>query len=113
MFTRELDWTQTLCDNIGNLIADITEIARLGKKIVWKITTNKKAPKHLFRLFKRFDEKVEGTGLVLYIIRQIIQSHGGDTAANSEVPAIGAMLVISLPKKSDRSKTRNTRAALG
>ncbi len=60
------------------------------------------AQEHLKSLFKRFyrvptpDKNVRGTGLGLFICRQIVQAHGGDIWAESEV-GVGTTFHIRLP----------------
>jgi signal transduction histidine kinase len=60
------------------------------------------APEHLKNLFKRFyrapsnNVTVRGTGLGLFICRRIVQAHGGEITAESELGA-GTVFQISLP----------------
>ena len=54
----------------------------------------------LFNPFERFDNSVEGTGLGLYMIKNIIESHAGTIVAESEGKGMGTTFIVSLPKVS-------------
>ena len=56
------------------------------------------ALKNLFAPFERFDNRVAGTGLGLYMIKKIIESHNGHIQAGSEGKGKGTTFVISLPR---------------
>jgi signal transduction histidine kinase len=64
------------------------------------------APEHLGHLFERFYRVPEtrianhGTGLGLYICKEIINGHGGDISVSSEVSK-GTTFTITLPTKYD------------
>ena len=179
---KYLELIETSCDTMGNLITDITEIARIGKienniqnlntyEIIQSAKTlvfgrlkdrnvelkvpnhlpsiagdknrmiqvfenlmdnavkymgNQKTPvieigvnenkdtnqffvrdngsgmdenalKYLFTPFMRFDDSVEGTGLGLYMISQIIQSHEGFITASSGGLGKGSTFTVKLP----------------
>lgn len=51
----------------------------------------------LFRLFKRLHTHVEGSGVGLYTIRQIVENAGGTITVQSE-PGLGATFTVSLPR---------------
>lgn len=51
----------------------------------------------LFRLFKRLHTHVEGSGVGLYTIRQIIENSGGTIAVQSEL-GVGTTFTVSLPR---------------
>lgn len=58
-------------------------------------------PKHLpkiFTPFERFHSGIKGTGLGLYMIKQIIISHGGTITVSSEGKNKGTLFKIVLPK---------------
>lgn len=62
-------------------------------------------PAQLNRIFKRFYRvpgrvmaRVKGTGLGLFIVRSIIEKHGGKVFAESEGPGQGATFTIQLPR---------------
>lgn len=52
----------------------------------------------LFSPFERFHPGVKGTGLGLYMIKQIVNSHGGDISASSQGKGKGSTFTVSLPK---------------
>lgn len=60
-------------------------------------------PSDLKRIFKRFFRtgrartKVKGTGLGLFIVRQILRKHGGGVVAESEGEGKGAAFTLRLP----------------
>jgi signal transduction histidine kinase len=60
------------------------------------------APEHLPKLFKRFFRvpgqsiSIRGTGLGLYICRQIVQAHGGEITVSSQ-PGQGTTFYIHIP----------------
>jgi signal transduction histidine kinase len=65
------------------------------------------APQHLEHLFDRFyrvpDSSVttHGTGLGLFICKEIIRAHGGDITVSSEV-SMGTTFTINLPSKKEK-----------
>ncbi|WP_405399879.1 two-component regulator propeller domain-containing protein [Maribacter sp. Asnod2-G09] len=56
------------------------------------------ALKKLFTPFERFHDNVKGTGLGLYMVKQIAISHGGTIIAESEGEGKGATFKLILPK---------------
>lgn len=52
----------------------------------------------LFTPFERFHANVKGTGLGLYMIKQISASHGGTILAESEGRGCGTTFILILPK---------------
>ncbi|WP_245201436.1 ligand-binding sensor domain-containing protein [Saonia flava] len=59
---------------------------------------DKKSLKKLFLPFQRFHSKVKGTGLGLYMIKKIIESHNGQITVESEGKGLGTSFSITLPK---------------
>ncbi|MEM8506569.1 MAG: two-component regulator propeller domain-containing protein [Bacteroidota bacterium] len=51
----------------------------------------------LFTPFERFDGSVEGSGLGLYMVKKIIESHKGEITATSEGKGKGTTFIVSLP----------------
>nr|WP_297917515.1 sensor histidine kinase [uncultured Allomuricauda sp.] len=52
----------------------------------------------LFTPFERFDGSVEGSGLGLYMVKKIIESHNGTISATSDGKEQGTTFMICLPK---------------
>ncbi|MBO0593529.1 GHKL domain-containing protein [Cellulophaga sp. E16_2] len=59
---------------------------------------NERALKRLFTPFERFHDNVKGTGLGLYMVKQIVTSHGGTITATSEGSGKGTTFILILPK---------------
>ncbi len=58
---------------------------------------DERALKKLFTPFERFHSNVKGTGLGLYMIKQIVLSHGGTISVESEGKGKGTVFILSLP----------------
>ena len=59
---------------------------------------NERALKKLFTPFERFHENIKGTGLGLYMVKQIAVNHGGTIVAESEGEGKGTTFKLILPK---------------
>lgn len=77
----------------------------IEKKILFKLSDSgvgipKKELPNLFTLFKRAENankvNVKGTGLGLYIVKKIIEAHGGKVWAESEGEGKGAQFYVEL-----------------
>ncbi|WP_415843280.1 ATP-binding protein, partial [Zobellia roscoffensis] len=73
-----------------------------GEKIQFSVSDNgsgmdEKSLKKLFSPFERFHSDVKGTGLGLYMIKQIVESHDGTIYAESEGKGKGTSFNVILP----------------
>ncbi len=58
----------------------------------------------VFGLFDKLDEKTEGTGVGLAIVKRIVEVHGGRIWVESEGTGEGTSFCFTLPKKSETMK---------
>jgi len=71
-------------------------------RIIIKVTDNgsgmdEESLKKLFSPFKRFHSDVKGTGLGLYMTKQIVESHGGQISAESPGKDLGTSFSVTFP----------------
>ncbi|NKI32264.1 sensor histidine kinase [Croceivirga thetidis] len=59
---------------------------------------DEKSIQKLFAPFERFHPKVKGTGLGLYMVKKIVESHNGSIRAESEGVGKGTSFIVSFPK---------------
>ncbi len=59
---------------------------------------SKRIFKRFYRVYSRATDRVKGTGLGLFIVREIVKRHGGDVTAESEGEGHGSTFTIRLPR---------------
>ncbi|MGB3149861.1 MAG: two-component regulator propeller domain-containing protein, partial [Maribacter sp.] len=84
----------------------------LGDLVQFQVIDNgsgmdEKSLKKLFSPFERFHADVQGTGLGLYMIKQIIESHGGQITAESPGKGFGTTFSVTMPKADISMKNHN------
>ncbi len=70
---------------------------------------DRNALSNLFTPFKRFDSNTDGTGLGLYMIKKIIESHKGTIIAHSEGKGKGAIFELCFPQSICQQKVLETK----
>ena len=84
------------------------EVAELGeKKVAVRIKDSgigipaaqlKRIFRRFYRVPGRVMARIKGTGLGLFIVRSIVENHGGKVFAESEGPGLGSKFTIELPR---------------
>jgi signal transduction histidine kinase/ligand-binding sensor domain-containing protein len=72
---------------------------------------DEKSLKKLFSPFERFHANVKGTGLGLYMIKQIVESHSGQIRAESPGKEMGTSFFVTLPNAQVSSKNHYEQAS--
>ena len=107
---------QVLSNLLGNALkftlkGEIAITTELKDKevVVWIKDTGTGIDREIFpKLFEKFVSKSEkGTGLGLFVSKNIIQAHGGRMWAENNPDGIGAMFAFSLPIAVNHGKTRD------
>ncbi|HTC75062.1 MAG TPA: HAMP domain-containing sensor histidine kinase [Edaphobacter sp.] len=62
--------------------------------------------KRFYRVPGRSLAKIKGTGLGLFLVRNIARQHGGDATATSPGPGLGVTITITLPLATNTENTR-------
>ena len=112
---RMIQVFSNLLDNAIKYMGDqknpliIVKAEKIKEEVQFQVIDNgsgmdKKSLKKLFSPFERFHPDVKGTGLGLYMIKQIVASHGGDIRAESDGKGKGASFFITLPSAEIRGK---------
>jgi len=75
---------------------------KLGSRIQFMVIDNgsgmdKASLEKLFTPFERFDGSVEGSGLGLYMVKKIVESHGGAITGTSEGKGKGTTFILEFP----------------
>jgi two-component system, OmpR family, sensor histidine kinase SenX3 len=78
-----------------------------GKRVAVRVTDRgvgvprdelKRIFKRFYRVPRRVATRVKGAGLGLFIVRSIVNKHGGKTFAESEGEGMGSVFTIELPR---------------
>ncbi|MDQ3395352.1 MAG: PAS domain-containing sensor histidine kinase [Bacteroidota bacterium] len=88
-------------DNKRQLLISIRAYKEKGNFIFYIEDNGIGLPQHqlpkMFSMFKRFHSHVEGTGIGLYIIKRIVENHGGSISVESE-EGKGSKFKVTLPQ---------------
>jgi signal transduction histidine kinase len=110
--TRLREVVQNLVDNAAKFMGEQPEpliqigSRRDGDEDIIYIRDNgagidAKYHEKIFGLFDRLDQKAEGTGVGLAIVKRIVDVHGGRVWVESEGTGLGSAFCFTLPEKSD------------
>lgn len=123
MFRQVLD---NLLDNTvryrgaADSVADIS-VDRIDSQIEIRVRDRGVGidPEELPRLFERFyrvknvepQGRRQGTGIGLYVVRSIVQAHGGKVGARSDGKGFGTTIWIRLPLAGEKGKDRTSQTS--
>jgi signal transduction histidine kinase len=89
-------------DNKRQLLISIRAYKEKGNFIFYIEDNGIGLPPHqlpkMFSMFKRFHSHVEGSGIGLYIIKRIVENHGGSISVESE-EGKGSKFKVTLPQQ--------------
>src|ERR1051325_5936186 len=104
-FTNLLDNAVKYSDNNVHLSVEVAAVdkkrvaVRIGDRgIGIPAAQLKRIFKRFYRAPGRFMARVKGTGLGLFIVRSVVEKHGGRVFAESEGPGRGSTFTIQLPR---------------
>ena len=82
------------------VVVDHDRAGRKGRMVVQDhgIGMSRETQAKIFRRFERgvSDQRIRGLGLGLYIVRQIVEAHGGKVMVRS-APGLGSTFIVELP----------------
>ena len=108
---RLLEVYQNLIENAVKFMGDQTEprieigARQQGSEVVCYVKDNgigidPKYHENVFGLFNRLDQRIEGTGIGLALVRRIVEVHGGRVAVESAGEGQGSTFSFTLPNNS-------------
>jgi signal transduction histidine kinase len=115
--TRFLQLLENLIENAVKFIGDQPEpqieigFRRADAETVFYVSDNGMGIdppflEKIFGLFDKLDQKSEGTGIGLAIVKRIVEVHGGRIWAESEGAGKGSLFCFTLPGETEHNKKR-------